>query len=497
MPPQPGEELLLTVFADVHYYVKAPGSKPQHDRFSRGSYVYLFYNPIQRRGRLEVANHAGTPEQDAFSGHLDTIILAFAQKQPNLVTVTVDGIPAKPASPQANDQSLWTLPIHDMRREQKYLYKLHTLDLYFWTAEDAGKFVDASRRVLTEQQLRLDIPAPRQTSVSHSAHSEHQDAHHPVIQQLEQAAITDPYRPRADTTSTAQSVIPGRESRSSNQNSSTSATPATAPAPAPYNPAAPSKPEPIAHREKTPPPPEAVGGTGLAAAAVMDQPNLQYAQQTQQTGYHQQAFTPPQSYFPAQSQGGASGSFPPPPPGSPPTSLSHPQTPSAFPGPPQPQRQSSVPTTQYATIPQQPYGSPMQSPQYNQYTPVHTPGYSSQQTPTGFPPPPPGGPPSAGMPPSNFSNYTYSSGPQTGRPQQQDLAVHQQFYRPTEAEVAPGGHIGSHASLTAALGQQGPQAQAQQQANATGVNKPGRFDDRIGRVEKGVNKWLKKLDQKI
>ncbi|KAF4553120.1 Hypothetical protein D9617_8g051330 [Elsinoe fawcettii] len=497
MPPQPGEELLLTLFADVHYYINAPGSKPQHDRFSRGSYVYLFHNPIQRRARLEVANHAGTVDQDAFSGYLDTIILSYAQKQPNLVTITVDGVPSKPASPQANDQSLWTLPIHDMRREQKYLYKLHTLDVYFWTLEDANKFVEASKRTLPEQQLRLDVPAPRQSSVAHSAHSEHLDAHHPVIEQLEQAAISDPYRPRADTTSTAHSAVPGRESRASNQNSSTSATPANMPNPAPYNPAAPSKPEPIAHREKTPPPPEAVAGTGLGAAATMDQPHLQYAQQQNYHQQQQQAFTPQQSYFPGQSQGGAPGSFPPPPPSSPPATFSQPQTPSAFPGPPQPQRQSSIPTTQYVTFPQQSYGSPLQSPQQTQYTPVQSPGYASQQTPTGFPPPPPGAPPSAGMPPHNFSNYTYTAGPQTGFANQQDASVHQQFYRPTEAETAPGGHQGSHASLAAALGQQGAQAQTQQSTTATGVNKPGRFDERIGRVEKGVNKWLKKLDQKI
>ncbi|PNS14243.1 hypothetical protein CAC42_6756 [Sphaceloma murrayae] len=496
MPPQPGEELLLTLFADVHYYINAPGSKPQHDRFSRGSYVYLFHNGTQRRSRLEIANHAGTADQDAFNGYLDTIILQYSQRQPSLATVTVDGIAAKPASPQASDQSLWTLPVHDMRREQKYLYKLHTLDIYFWTVDDARKFVDTGRKLLADQQLRLELPPQRQSS-----HSEHLDAHHPVIQQLEQAAISDPYRPRADTASTAQSGAPGNGPNATVQTPSTSETPSTLPTPAPYNPAAPSKPEPIAHREKTPPPPESIAGNGLAAAATMENPASQHATQLsyqqQQQQQQQQGYTPQQSYFPGMSQVAQSNGFPPPPPGS----FSQPNTPASFPGPPQPQRQSSMPMTQYATVPQQGYGSPLQSPQHSQQTPVQSPGfYSAQQTPTGFPPPPPGAPASAGMPPSGFSNYTYSAGPQTSYAGQQDVALHQQFYRPTEAETAPQGHIGSHASLTTALGQpssgaQGPSQQAS--SNATGVVKPGRFDERIGRVEKGVNKWLKKLDQKI
>ena len=55
-------------FADVHYYYGSPTAKPPHHRFDKGSYVYLFENAAQRRARLEVANNAGTPEQDAFNG---------------------------------------------------------------------------------------------------------------------------------------------------------------------------------------------------------------------------------------------------------------------------------------------------------------------------------------------------------------------------------------------------------------------------------------------
>ena len=55
-------------FADVHYYFSPPAVKPAHHRFDKRSYVYLYHDAMNRRGRLEIANSAGTPEQDAFMG---------------------------------------------------------------------------------------------------------------------------------------------------------------------------------------------------------------------------------------------------------------------------------------------------------------------------------------------------------------------------------------------------------------------------------------------
>jgi hypothetical protein len=64
------EEDILTMnsFADIHYYISPPSQKPAHHRFDKGSYVYLYHNPIRQSGRIEIANHAGTPDQDAFAG---------------------------------------------------------------------------------------------------------------------------------------------------------------------------------------------------------------------------------------------------------------------------------------------------------------------------------------------------------------------------------------------------------------------------------------------
>lgn len=55
-------------FADVHYYISPPTQNPPHHRFDKSSYVYLYHNPMRQSGRIEIANHAGTPNQDAFAG---------------------------------------------------------------------------------------------------------------------------------------------------------------------------------------------------------------------------------------------------------------------------------------------------------------------------------------------------------------------------------------------------------------------------------------------
>lgn len=60
--------LMAISFADVHYYYGLPNANPPHHRFDKGSYVYLFEDAAQRKARIEIANYAGTPEQDAFTG---------------------------------------------------------------------------------------------------------------------------------------------------------------------------------------------------------------------------------------------------------------------------------------------------------------------------------------------------------------------------------------------------------------------------------------------
>lgn len=58
----------LHSFGDIHYFYGPPTNKPPHHRFDKGSYVYLFENANDRRARIEIANHPGTDDQDAFDG---------------------------------------------------------------------------------------------------------------------------------------------------------------------------------------------------------------------------------------------------------------------------------------------------------------------------------------------------------------------------------------------------------------------------------------------
>ncbi|KAI4849367.1 hypothetical protein E4T44_03393 [Aureobasidium sp. EXF-8845] len=482
MPPLPGETLLLNIFADVHTYFNQPSSKPVHHRFDKGSYLYLYYNSIQHRARLEIANSAGTPDQDAFNGYLDHAMLTNTYKHPNLFTIAVEGVKHGGISPRPADHSHWHLPAFGLTNEHKYLYKIHTLDLYLWTSNDAMKLLDLIKRIIPHQQLDVTEAAPP---------PEHDGSMSPVVQQLENMAIHTPPHARA----------PSTVSEVSNQNrhghtpegqravslqSAVASTPSSTAQLAPYNPAAPAAPEPIAHREKTPPPIDAGNGTGLAAAATHDQSG---AFTTAGAQYHRPM---PFDAFPGPPQRATSmGSLPPPPPlaaYSPHAAL---QTAHSFAGPPS-SSQSSTPRQQHAEYashplhqsahyPQSPDfqirtplqspgvpNTPSQLPSYGIHTPLQSPGFAPQHTPQspGLPQTPLGG----------FSNYTY--GPQSSQPSlpTEAFAVHTQAYRPTEQEAAHG-----HA----------PKVQQ------PGTPRPGGFEERLKKTEKGVGRFLRKLDQKM
>lgn len=52
----------------MHYYYGPEAEKPRHHRFDKGSYLYLYENADECRARIEIANNAGTEDQDAFDG---------------------------------------------------------------------------------------------------------------------------------------------------------------------------------------------------------------------------------------------------------------------------------------------------------------------------------------------------------------------------------------------------------------------------------------------
>ncbi|PHH82471.1 hypothetical protein CDD82_5884 [Ophiocordyceps australis] len=145
----------------------------------------------------------------------------------------------------------WHLPTYDARNENKYYYKLHSLNVYFWTHQDALQFVNGVRRVLPPSQVDVldePVPWPRPAAVSS------------VVQQLESLAVSDArYQYAATTTSAPEGSgtlgLPLPPPPPCQPGPTTAAAP-TSFAPMAYNPAAPAAPETVRPREKTPPPDE-------------------------------------------------------------------------------------------------------------------------------------------------------------------------------------------------------------------------------------------------
>lgn len=219
-----------------------------------------------------------------FRVDLDGVYLRYSYKFPTLLTLVVDPNDATPnsaASSPGKDPQEWRLASADPRDHGQMKYRLHTLDIYFWTLEDAKGVIETVRRILRPQQLDI-LDAPRTSSHG----QEHMS---PVVQQLEKVAITDPaYRNGQTRNSQNQGAAlppappPPPALASSRQSPSSPAGSNARPAsvkssdmptgfsPIAYNPASPAAPEPFTHREKTPPPADGADGTGLAAAASAD-----------------------------------------------------------------------------------------------------------------------------------------------------------------------------------------------------------------------------------
>jgi hypothetical protein len=455
----------------------------------------------------------------------DSAHIQYSYKHSTLVTLTIDGANrGSLGSPPADGQE-WHLPTFDPRNENKYMYKLHTVDIYFWVKEDALQFLNGVRRVLPQQQITIQdepvAPPPHQHDMS------------AVVQKLENVAITDPSYQQGQTRNSQTTSVPATISRSStgtfpgppvqqiSRSSTTtfsgppiSATPQSVEAPnfkpMAYNPAAPAAPEVIQHREKTPPPEDGAGNP-LVAAATSDQGQTYSNSYQHSAGFSgpptsQQAHyfpgppaasAPPQFNQPLPSAGLQSQFGQPPLPSAglqspyaqhfqhsfaaPPTVATapnpYPQPPSAVPSavpaapaPPPYQQQSPPPNAQHVPVTQQfaqhPGSTGLSSPGLMSpgiYSPMGASFPTSQASAVASPP--------ASAPPGGFSTYNYQHMSNT-EPQATDYSIHQQVYRPTENEAAP---------------------------KAGKVPKPprGKLEERAGRLEKVGGSLFKKLEKKI
>ncbi|KAL8938827.1 MAG: hypothetical protein Q9216_003687 [Gyalolechia sp. 2 TL-2023] len=501
-------------------------------RFDRGSYFYLYRNKDDRGGRLEIANYVGKPEQDAFTGAasqreadvvviaaLDSVKVHQSHKHPTLCTLTVDGNPAHPSAPSSTAQHpehQWRLPNTDPRNEGKYLFRLHTVDIYFWTIADATTFMDAVEKMLDPQQVEI-VDRP-------SAPAAHEHLMSPVVQKLENVAVEDSAYQNGktrDSRSVAATFAPpptaagGTAQETSKSNDPESFKPLA------YNPAAPPAPEPIKYREKTPPPPEAEHeGTGLSPAAYNDHAHAvsplshgSFSQPPHPSSVHSSAYSSPQPH-------GSPYASPPPPPFAGLTGMSPMpdgragSLSSLPPPPPQGARNTSIssahipsraPSTQIqgfsSGTPQQPtFGPPPRDPNPtyaagnkpldspsaqilgNSYV-AHSPQPLQHLQPqyadylASRPPQPPQG--LAQEPVGGYSDYNYSQPHHHHHHHSQQAGneydVHNQMYRPTQEEMH----------------------RHKQHRPSEGGQPSGKLEQQAGRLDKGVNRFFKKLEKRI
>lgn len=448
---------------------------------------------------------------------------------PTKVALEVDGISqadSSPSSARGRDPDEWRLASADPRDSGTTKYRLHTIELYFWMQEDAKLILDIFKRLLDRHQLDLDEIDPEPEP---EPELDHHDMVSPVVQNLENVAISDPAYHKAKTQQPtlgqphpgqippppppptlqapplAQQPAMASTGIANDQRAPAGASPPDHHyTPLAYNPAAPAAPEPIAHREDTPPPIDGSAGTGLSAA-LHDAPYVQQQQQQQQQyvvppgplpnpyGHYgsppPQTFGPPTTSPPPPSFGPNAGASPisfgnqaaTSPRTSIGTGLGHRPSNAAS---PDGSRHPSIAAQTYAPSSGDPnshiFGQPpsVQTPGSQFYQSISQPHKPLQHVQPQYPDYLASGQaPQPAPPHGGFSNYQY------GQPaQQQPLAtagnpydVHRQFYRPTEAEHQT--HHHSRPSKSSSSSQQ----------------KPGNVE----KIEKGVGRFLKKIEKKM
>ena len=322
----------------------------------------------------------------------------------------------------------WHLPTYDPHNQNKYHYKLHSLDIYFYSHQDALEFVNGIRRVLPPglcEVLDEPGPPPRQ-SADVSA----------VVQKLEKAAISES---SLQPTNSGLPTFPGPpvSAVAGDGDHTPPPPPPQQFSPMAYNPAAPAAPEQVVHREKTPPPEDGVANP-LHQTLAYD------------------ASTP---FSPGLVPSGLGPLSP----GIPPPNLQHPPGAPVFPGPPQhsvtspgftPQGFGSLSAAQHPPV----HPGITRAATMPVHSPLTSPSPYGLGTFPGHTPTPPGG--GVGVPPPP---------PQQGQGQaqlQNEYTVHQQFYIP-ESQYKPKQEV------------------------------RGKFEERAGKLEKGVTGLLKRVEKKF
>ena len=359
---------------------------------------------------------------------------------------------------------------------------------------------------LRKEQLDIDYPLQ----------SPHTEVMSPVVQQLENVAISDPaYQNGKTRNSAGAGTLALAAPKPEKQDAQREAADYT---PLAYNPAAPPAPEKRAHREKTPPPPDATAGTGLVGAAYDDMhheqgggalppppPSSNPPNQVTAAQAYTGASLPPHTISPIASHGLSS-------PPSHSASTSPSKTHSYLPA------QIGASTVQASLHHHSDSGQALESPtaqivgrsymtspsQPLQHLQPHYADYLAQQQvrrSSGASSQSPSRPHAQSLtqsqthspPPGGYSDYSYaatqaahSQAAYGGHPAAPyystgtgDYNIHSQVYRPTEEEA------GSASGKPPKEGKAGPGQQ------------PGKWEAKAEKAEKSINRLLRKVEKKI
>lgn len=346
---------------------------------------------------------------------------------------------------QAVGQNSWQLPALDPRNEKKYQYELHSLDIYFWTDQDALRFFTAIRGVLPPDRVEI-LEEPRDSSAISG-----------IIRRLEDATTLDTQYTFANASLQDRTQRPFDEYTSKGVATSSGGTQSLLP-PATfipsYNPAAPAAPETLKHREKTPPPNDYLINP-LAAAAGRDQeqpsarttpPEVHHSSWSVSTGSMSSRLVPymtagAEAMPPAGVPGhqGVQGEI----------SDRRPHT---------SKRSNSVDVISPASS----YSGPS-LPVSTADLPVDA-GFLIQERKSRICPPST----------TSESNYSFSARIPACH-KDQDYSIHQQFYRPTESDFDAGSTTQYHPKIETS----------------------GRLEANAGRLERGISGVLKKFEKKF
>lgn len=380
----------------------------------------------------------------------------------------------------SKDEKAWSLWSLDMRNETWAVFTVRQLDIYFWHREETSFMLQMSmtlpiRSVMIDEEV---VHARKLRTPS-------------LVEKLEYAAEEAPSRTSSSSTTAS---VPDTAA-------------GTSFVPAAYNPASPAAPERIVDREKTPPPADTETNLVTSLTNETALATAQTASGEQQFGrvdpspHHQTSYsynplpTPHTHLSSYQTEPLPSPnaqqviSFAPPPTAqsTTPEQLHNLFSPQAAPSTPPstgklPLRHSSrpqptYPRTQYATynIPPPPPAPTSVPPQMERSPPGHlhymgqmySPGYHAQASPVLY---------SAGH--SQYATPTtgYFGNPSyAGSVPASPYAIHSQVYRPAQGEASHAGH-------------------SAERETSGGILRV--VDAKAEKVEKGVGKWLKRLDKR-